>query len=1686
MLYYVVKSNIIRVHGHTEMATSVITSAKDAGSTLARAKEIVLLEPNTGGRGNYHTTWLENVRSRSADLDKYTALYLSFLFTGERYKAPMPNRAAIVLEYTTPEIAANGQQAAVAAIPPSDEIVDRLYLDALSRREKTMANVNSCGTLGWQFLEESISHASQVSVGAVPAVVAANLMAPKDAFVLFKAIEASHAAGGAGGIKLSSQEVDRVDEAFAAFKQNDLEPGDFHKLYVKWLDKRKAVGLPDFDETTKVTKFYAKLDTRRYAELLRERENTERALILAGLPVADLTLTQALQHVNGYVPPGGIGVARAKSVSSVFTVKDSSVDPTELENACRVLAATVPGASTESVLLALKNVAKNGKGSGGGKKPAVGSECEPLMVGGRAWTRKCSEPGCKMIHPFYLHEAITGKQVCAATKAKMDAYAARMAKKKEASSVLVTKEEAESDDEADHYFVHVAKVGDERLDDDDDDECYDPELFSCLVTTEGILSGCSELFTEDWRRIGWCLLALGFLIVVSKVIDYTNVLDEHRSLDEHQAFPIKLHHSPFDADFLLFDNQAGISMVKDLSILVNVLPLRRQRVINGITGDNGGALVAESDGEIPGLTGLRFPFVKGASANILAEVDALEAGWEVQRASNGNYRVTTPTSSLEFSLLPGWRAHPACRIANIKATTLTTTVTANLTKYSTAEQIYARKARTLQENLGLPCSQYLSRGLSGISNSGITPQDIKRADDIGGPALAKIRGGMHHRPTPAARIEGELTRTVKESLTAEIDIFFVHGLAFLICVLLPLNHVMGTYLKHRTVGEIGAALLAFVAAASARMFDITFFRCDGEKAVATYAPELNRMNIRVESDPGVKCPHVERTNQTIGEYVRGQMNGGFAARMGKALIVMCVLFKISRLNLLPTKASADGFGSFVKWEGIAVDAKRDLSWKFGDYVEATKPAKSGSKYASRTSGCIAGIPTMSRSGSALLFQLSTRTMVTRTAFQIRPMPDWVFKELEEIAEEDNLPSGDEYIGDGTWNFEFEDDAEVNVDAIPKAPEEGNVPGLPAAVVAAAARNPNDDANGGTNGEIQVAEAVEQPREPRQELPIVQEIAEQPQQLQLPAPARRGRGGAGDSLRSVRGGSALLNRIIDSEDRASVRKELMQRRHWHDKEFCFKISVRAALRERGESAKAAIMSELQQMISKGVWHGVHLQDLTSSQRKTILRTVTFLKDKYTAQNIFEKFKARMCVDGSRQDRAMYEDVSSPTATTAAVLSCAAIAAAEGRQVMTIDVSGAFLHADMKLTGVTVHVQLDKVMTQFLVELEPKYAEFVRDDGTCVVELDKALYGTIEAAKLWYDNISATLEADGYVKNPYDACVFNKENADGVQITVVLYVDDMLVSCEDSVELDKFASYLRKCYGDKEITEHRGSVVDFLGMTFDFTSKGKVRVTMQRLVDETIAGCGVTMERKTPAAEHLFEVNESAKKLGVEQKDYYRSYTAKLLYIGKRVKPEMMTAISFLTTRANSPDTDDLAKLHRALGYLLYTRDRGIVLEIGDTITVNAFVDAAYGVHTSTGKSHSGCAMVLGIGGPVHIKSTKQKLVTKSSTEAELVALSDYASQAIWMRNFIVHQGYDVGPVILHQDNMSCMALVKRGGPASERSRHIDIRHYWVKQLVDGKEAVVKHLSTDKMYVNVMTKPLQGQQFIRERNALTNWV
>jgi hypothetical protein len=238
------------------------------------------------------------------------------------------------------------------------------------------------------------------------------------------------------------------------------------------------------------------------------------------------------------------------------------------------------------------------------------------------------------------------------------------------------------------------------------------------------------------------------------------------------------------------------------------------------------------------------------------------------------------------------------------------------------------------------------------------------------------------------------------------------------------------------------------------------------------------------------------------------------------------------------------------------------------------------------------------------------------------------------------------------------------------------------------------------------------------------------------------------------------------------------------------------------------------------------------------------------------------------------------------------------------------------------------------------------------------------------------------------------------------------------------------------------------------------------------------------DQLFNVRDIAR-VKDEEREMFHSMVAKLLYLSKRTKPECLTAVSFLATRVTKCTADDVGKLTRLVRYISHTKDRGIVLRPGQLgICVRVFVDAAFGVHKDF-RSHTGSCIVIGDTGAVHCRSCKQTSATKCSTEAELMAVSDSANQGLYLRHFLTDQSHNTGPVTIYQDNTSTMALLAGGRPGAERSRHIDIRHSWLHDKVKDKEAVIVNLGTKEMYANVLTKPLQGKQYVYERDCLTGW-
>ena len=233
----------------------------------------------------------------------------------------------------------------------------------------------------------------------------------------------------------------------------------------------------------------------------------------------------------------------------------------------------------------------------------------------------------------------------------------------------------------------------------------------------------------------------------------------------------------------------------------------------------------------------------------------------------------------------------------------------------------------------------------------------------------------------------------------------------------------------------------------------------------------------------------------------------------------------------------------------------------------------------------------------------------------------------------------------------------------------------------------------------------------------------------------------------------------------------------------------------------------------------------------------------------------------------------------------------------------------------------------------------------MQLKKALYGTLQAALLFWEDLTEFLFGEGYKLNPYDPCVCNKV-IDGEQSTILWHVDDLKCSHVDPKVNDKLLAILNERYGkEAPLTVTRGKVHEYLGMTLDFSVDGKVSVIMKDYIEDILDETPADMngEAATPAANHLTEVNHDAETLSESDSQMFHTNTAKLLFISKRARPDIQTAVAFLTTRVRGPDVDDYKKLTRVIKYLRGTINLNLTLEADDAHIVKWWIDAAFATH-----------------------------------------------------------------------------------------------------------------------------------------------
>jgi hypothetical protein len=204
----------------------------------------------------------------------------------------------------------------------------------------------------------------------------------------------------------------------------------------------------------------------------------------------------------------------------------------------------------------------------------------------------------------------------------------------------------------------------------------------------------------------------------------------------------------------------------------------------------------------------------------------------------------------------------------------------------------------------------------------------------------------------------------------------------------------------------------------------------------------------------------------------------------------------------------------------------------------------------------------------------------------------------------------------------------------------------------------------------------------------------------------------------------------------------------------------------------------------------------------------------------------------------------------------------------------------------------------------------------------------------------LESMGYTKNPHDIFVFNKwHESEQLQSTIIIYVDDLMITCTSDEILDSIIEQLRERFGD--VSENTGESHSYLGLLFDFSEQGRVKITMPGYINDMMSKFNVTGTQQYPTKGDLFKRDENSPPLDDYFHEELHSRVYSVAYMAQRIKPECLPIVSELSSIVKYPTSDDWYKLEHLLQYINGCKDIGMCLEIpSGPIVVNASIDSSH--------------------------------------------------------------------------------------------------------------------------------------------------
>jgi hypothetical protein len=976
------------------------------------------------------------------------------------------------------------------------------------------------------------------------------------------------------------------------------------------------------------------------------------------------------------------------------------------------------------------------------------------------------------------------------------------------------------------------------------------------------------------------------------------------------------------------------------------------------------------------------------------------------------------------------------------------TVSANEARFDRRQLIAARQARRLQEILGFPpTTDLLSAARHGfLLDIGVTTQDIARSEAIYGPSDHALAGRMTNtKTTPMQFVNG-----TKETALQRIysDVFFVDGCAFLGCVLKPLDLLIIVDIADSTKytnADLADAIQEACRIVTDHGFTAEMLYFDGEaKGLKVPTPlDVSGANDHV--------PIMERAVRTIKERVTA-LRDSLPYRVSRQLVKYLVRYVGICLNLFPSLSDADKRSPRERFTGVKPTLRSFRELAFGDYCMVPAQITPGQRRATthaHSVGAIAVAPTFNSRGSWLFVSLDTGNVIRRSTWKLLPTPADVIARINAYslspAARSELPrvnASPPALRGATYGNRYSELA-TDVDDDAGATDIAEASPEQAAALAPITADPVGVAVSSGIGLISLEE---------DDVPATSSSATNAAEL--------GTSELDDDENDDLQPDHAPEELAAPPLRRSDRVRLRQANH---------ASLTTALEQFGDAGKVAAVNEIKQMMAKGVF-----SIMEPSARVRYIPSHLFLKEKRDSSGRVTKLKGRLVAGGHRQPHQDVEDVSSPTVSVEGLLTVLAVSAAKGHHFATVDVEGAFLECSM---DEDIFMRLAPDVCALLIEDDPKHRKSLRPDGSIVVQLKKALYGTKQASRLWYTKLSGVLLDHGFQMNLYDKCVFRKCHK-GDNIVLTLHVDDGLISSPSHRGIEYCVSVFQNSFA--AVNVQYGPTVEYLGMRIERDDKG-VRVTMPGYSAECVqvfTDHDDTVGKATsPGDAKLFDIDEASATLPPDKTEAFKSIVAKVLFLATRVRPDLLATVSFLSSRVKCSTVEDWSKLRRLIAYISVTLQHGLFYRTGERVALTAYIDASHGIHAWDGTGRTGIVITVA-GGAVCSKSCKQNVVTLSSTESELVALTEGTNYVLWLRNLLDDLGIaGSGATTVYQDNLSTLALVSNDKTKQQRTRHLNCKYFAVRERVKDGAIALKHLPGSEMLADVLTKSVDGSTLRR---------